>query len=400
MSCECQSGQRVLRIRANDPTQPYPEFAELASPARWELVPEGPEGAGAPCIHVFVGGQANWDTIAEVVNFLRTVLTEARMAPLMGAWLPLGEGGAPAGKPSCTGTGTGTGAGCGGACGSADKPAGQEIREYPLTEMSPLDATPLVSILRERRIESWFQPVFRAGSHELWGYECLMRARQPDGTLIFPGTLLDWARQERLIFMLDRICRETHIANAAQALPPDVSVLINFLPTAIYDPGFCLRTTRAAAKRARLDPARVIFEVVETEQVSDLEHLRGILDHYRQGGFRTALDDVGAGYAGLTMLAELSPDLIKIDRELVRQAPGSKMHRIICNALSQIARQSGALCLAEGIETPEEYQTMLGVGVDLVQGYYFAKPALEPATTTPVSAVAHTKRRALKQAAA
>ena len=200
--------------------------------------------------------------------------------------------------------------------------------------------------------------------------------------------------------MLDRICRETHIANAAKALPDDVSVLINFLPTAIYDPGFCLRTTRAAAKRAGLDPARVIFEVVETENVSDLEHLRGILDHYRQGGFRTALDDVGAGYAGLTMLAELSPNLIKIDRELIRQAPGSKMHRIICYALSEIARQSGALCLAEGIETEQEYQTILGIGVDLVQGYYFAKPALEPAATTPVPAIAQPKRRDTKRAVA
>lgn len=395
MNCECQSGQRILRVRADVALDQYPEFAELASPTRWRIAPDAAEGLA--CIEVFVGGQANWDTIAEVVNFLRTVLTEPRMSGLWGAWLPAAQGLEQTQSPASAGC---AGSGCGGGCGSAGGGPARTIEERPLLEMSPLDATPLVQILRERKIESWYQPVFRAGSHELWGYECLMRARQDDGTMIFPGTLLDWARQERLIFMLDRICRETHIANAAQALPEDVSVLINFLPTAIYDPGFCLRTTRAAAKRAGLDPARVIFEVVETEQVSDLEHLRGILDHYREGGFRTALDDVGAGYAGLTMLAELSPNLIKIDRELVRQAANSKMHRIICSALSEIARQSGALCLAEGIETEQEYQTILNIGVDLVQGYYFAKPALEPATTTPIPAVAQYKRRSSKQAAA
>ena len=171
MTCECQSGQRILRIRCDAPIHQYPEFDELASPTRWEVVPAGVDVAGPTCIHVFLGGDANWDTIAEVVNFLRTVLTKERLAPLMGAWLPGGESDGAAGSPACAGSG------CGGSCSSAGKAAGPEIREYPLTEMSPLEATPLVGILRERKIESWFQPVFRAGSHELWGYECLMRAR-------------------------------------------------------------------------------------------------------------------------------------------------------------------------------------------------------------------------------
>jgi len=365
MACECQTGQRVLRVRCDGLHERYPEFKELASPTRWRLVP------GADEVYITVGGDAAWDTLTEVVNFLRTVLSEQRITHLRGAWLALGEN---------AGCGT-DGACCGGATGSADI-------ELPLIEMAPLDASPLVKLLYDKRIQSWYQPVFHAGTHELWGHECLMRAEVEDGSIIFPDQLLAWARQERLIFMLDRVCREAHIANAADALPGDSSVLINFLPTAIYEPSFCLRTTRATAKRHGLDASRVIFEVVESEQVTDLPHLRRILDFYRDAGFRCALDDVGAGYAGLTMLADLSPDLIKIDRDLVRQAVDSKMHRIICNALAQIAKQSGKLCLAEGIETQTQYEAMLKIGVDLVQGYYFAKPSAEPVFTTDVPAIA------------
>lgn len=371
MNCECQTGRRLLRLQAEQLRERFTEFAELASPQRWQVNRVEVNGKAGDVVDAPIGAGAAWDTAADLINFLRTVLSEDRIADLSAAWLPGGSAEAGACQYS----------GCCGANGAA------MTEPTPLATFAPLDASPLVRVLREKRIESWFQPVFHAGSHELWGHECLMRARDEQGRLIGPGQLLDWAHQERLIFMLDRVCRETHIANAAAALPGDTAILINFLPTAIYEPSFCLRTTRACAKRHGLDASRVIFEVVETEQVTELSHLRNILDYYRQAGFRAALDDVGSGYAGLTMLAELSPDLIKIDRDLVRQAVNSKMHRIICNALAQIAKQSGKLCLAEGIETQAEYEAMLKIGVDLVQGFYFAKPAAEPAFATDVNPV-------------
>jgi len=363
---------------------------------RWEIVPGGPSVGNEDVLHVFIGEGTVWDTITDAVNFMRTVLTEERMSPLLGAWLPGNE---ESEKPSAS---IGCGSNCGSSCPSQNQQpaAPAALNEQPLLAMSPLDTSELVKVLRGRQIKSWYQPVFHSGTHELWGHECLMRAYAQDGSMIYPSTLLDWATQEHLIFMLDRVCRETHISNAAAAIPGDTAILINFLPTAIYDPSFCLRTTRAAAKRSGLDPSRVIFEVVESEQVSEMKHLRNILDYYREAGFRCALDDVGAGYAGLTMLAELSPDLIKIDRELVIQAPASKMHRIICNALVQIAHQSDKLCLAEGIETAEEYDVMRGIGVDLVQGYYFGKPAADPAFTTEVPAVAAKPNRNTRSHAA
>ena len=230
-----------------------------------------------------------------------------------------------------------------------------------------------------RRIETWFQPVFAAADGELWGHECLARARDEAGEIIPPVELFAAARRERLTFMLDRICRETHIASAGRhQLGIDTHVLINFVPTAIYNPAYCLRTTDRAIERCGLDRGKIIFEVVESEQIDDREHLNALLGHYRRNGYGVALDDVGAGYAGLTMLAEMMPDLVKIDRALVVGAAENRAHHAICAALIRIAHDCGKLALAEGIETDAQWRAMTDLGVDLLQGFRFARPCAEP----------------------
>lgn len=202
-----------------------------------------------------------------------------------------------------------------------------------------------------------------------------MRARADDGTIINPAQLLAWARQENLIFMLDRVCRETHIENAGRLVKDsDLHMLINLLPTAIYEPSFCLRTTFAAANRCGVKPERIVFEVVETEYVSDTGHLTRILNEYRNRGFGVALDDMGSGFAGLDLLADLKPDLVKIDRGIVSQAVDSPWHLSICRSLVLLAHDQNKLILAEGIETEAEHQLMSELGVDLVQGFYYGRP--------------------------
>jgi EAL domain-containing protein (putative c-di-GMP-specific phosphodiesterase class I) len=181
--------------------------------------------------------------------------------------------------------------------------------------------------------------------------------------------------------MLDRVCRETHLRNAGKAVIPDhAKLLINFMPTAIYKPEYCLQTTMAAAREARIAPDRVVFEVVEQYEVKNPHHLRSILQFYQKHGFRTALDDLGSGYAGLNLLADLNPDLLKIDRELISKAVSSTMHRAVCEALVRMGTQTGKIVLAEGIETVDELRMMIAMGCDLLQGYYLGKPAALPAT--------------------
>jgi len=332
----------------------FPEFHELASLRNWSTVAAGGE------LMVEIGGTSRYITARDVVNFLRTILSAVQLRGLMARWVSPTE----------------ASSGCG--CSSIKQASASETVYFTIEDFAPLDATPLVNIMQSGGIQTFYQPVFQNDCKSVWGYECLMRGLADDGSLLMPKQLLEWAAQERLIFMLDRICRETHIRNAAAVLPDDVAILINFLPTAIYEPSFCLKTTIAAAKSAGIAPNRVIFEVVETEKVLDSDHLSSILNEYRKSGFRVALDDVGSGFAGLTMLADLNPDLIKMDRELVQGAVKSEMHRIIVRALVQIAKASGSLILAEGVETEAELALMKSFGVDLFQGFLLGRPAPFP----------------------
>lgn len=346
MHCECRTDVRSLVVLAPGLDR-FPELTGFGEARDWTVHP----AMGAVRVEVGVGSR--WSGIADVAAFLRTELDSARYGELRAAWARRGV--------------------------ALEEQLVTLLHADRLADMVQVDSSPLAAILDQDRLETWFQPIFRAQSMDLWGYECLMRGRDEEGALVSPATLLDWARQERLTFMLDRHVRELHLRNAGQAgLPADCHVLINFLPTAIYRPEFCLRTTVRAAAQAGLKPGNIIFEVVETEQV-DREHLRSLLAYYRDTGFGVALDDVGAGYSGLAMMADLRPDLIKIDREMVSRAPESAFHRDVCASLAKLGRDNGQLVLAEGVETEDEWRVMTELGADLLQGFLFGRPHREPA---------------------
>ncbi len=347
--CDCRSDARSLVLLSAGLGESYPELLTFAPAAGWQVYPE----FGA--VRVELGTGQRFSGVAELVNFLRGVLDAPRLGALRAAWA------------------------------SRQQPLPSQLdcllHAGPLLDLAPADSSPLLDILQQRRLETWFQPVISAATGAVWGYECLMRGRDAGGQLVYPDRMIAWSRQENLTFLLDRLCRETHLRNAGRMLAGrDVYLLLNFLPTAIYNPEFCLKSTVAAATASGIRPERLIFEVVETEKVTDLGHLRAILDYYRRKGFRVALDDLGSGYSGLAMLGDLDPDLIKIDRHLITRAVESPMHRSICQALAQLGKTHGKLVLAEGVETAQEKELMAGIGVDLFQGYYFGRPAPVPAT--------------------
>jgi len=153
---------------------------------------------------------------------------------------------------------------------------------------------------------------------------------------------------------------------------------INFIPTSIYDPEYCLNSTVKWANQLEFDPSQIVFEVVETEFVKDQKHLKKILEYYRSKGFQIALDDVGEGYSSLNMLIELKPDIIKIDRNIIDGIDKNELKQSVYRALFNLAKEHDITVLAEGVETKGELQTINSIGVDLVQGYYFAKPCAEP----------------------
>lgn len=232
-------------------------------------------------------------------------------------------------------------------------------------------------IINNESVTSYFQPILLAEDKSIFGYEALARGVKENGELMFPDELFSKSKRNDMDFRLDRLCRESALKTAAVKKITQ-KVFINFIPTTIYDPKFCLASTVKWAKQLEFDPKNIVFEVVETEQAKDAEHLKSILLYYRNQGYKIALDDVGEGYSGLNMLIDIKPDIIKVDRKIIDNIDKDAFKQSVYKALYDIAYNHGIEVLAEGIETPYELEFLESIGVDYLQGYYFAKPQAEP----------------------
>jgi EAL domain-containing protein (putative c-di-GMP-specific phosphodiesterase class I) len=160
---------------------------------------------------------------------------------------------------------------------------------------------------------------------------------------------------------------------------------INFLPNAVYEPKACIQLTLKTAQAIDFPTDRLIFEFTENEEMADPAHVGRIVDSYRLMGFGTALDDFGAGYAGLNLLARFRPDIIKLDMDLVRDLDASLPKRIIIDSVVKMCAQLGVGVIAEGIETQAELDALRALGVRFIQGFLFAKPAFEALPTVALS---------------
>lgn len=232
-------------------------------------------------------------------------------------------------------------------------------------------------IIENKSLTSYFQPIIKADDRSIYGYEALIRGVKENGDLIFPDELFAKSTRNDLNFKLDRLCRESALKTAAVKRITQ-KVFINFIPTAIYDPEFCLSSTVKWAKQLEFDPKNIIFEVVETESVQDKEHLQNILKYYQKQGFEIALDDVGEGYSSLNMLIKLRPNIIKVDRNIIQDIHKDELKQSTYRALYTLAKENGIKVLAEGVESCFELETIESIGVDFLQGYYFGRPNAEP----------------------
>lgn len=217
-----------------------------------------------------------------------------------------------------------------------------------------------------------FHPILDLLQTTVWGYEALVRGTEGQGA----GQILAMVDDANR-YKFDQACRVKAI-ELAGALFPDAEtrLSINFMPNAVYEPAACIRATLDAAHRVGFARQRIMFEFTENERMTDVAHVQRIVAEYRKQGFATAIDDFGAGYAGLNLLASFQPDFIKLDMELIRGIDTSRQRQTIVAAVVAMARQLGVAVIAEGIETEAELVTLQAAGIQLVQGYLFAKPAV------------------------
>ena len=216
-----------------------------------------------------------------------------------------------------------------------------------------------------------YQPILDVKRHSLFAHEALVRG--PAGESAF--SVLSQVNEDNR-YKFDQACRVKAIQTAAAiSLPSRLS--INFMPNAIYKPELCIRTTLEAARQFNFPVDRIIFETVEGEQVNDGKWLAQVLKEYQRIGFLTAIDDFGAGFAGLNLLADFHPDIIKLDMGLVRDIHTNKSRQAIVRGIACIAGELNIMLVAEGVEVLDEYLCLRDLGIDLMQGYLFSKPLFE-----------------------
>lgn len=236
-------------------------------------------------------------------------------------------------------------------------------------------------LLDERGLYMNFQPIVSLRHPSVHAHEALVRAEH-DGREMSGVEVVTLAERTGLIVPLDARTRVTAIEQfSASSLQS--KLFINFQPSAIYNPRYCLRTTFAALERSRLRPEDVVFEVVESEDIADVPHLLRIMQTYRDHGLGVALDDFGAGYSTAERLVALRPDYLKIDKSLTRNVAGDEGARRIVASIVRMAGDKGCRVIAEGIETVGQRDALRDLGVELGQGYLFARPARQPRVTWP-----------------
>lgn len=219
---------------------------------------------------------------------------------------------------------------------------------------------------------SWaFQPIVDVADGSVYSFEALVRgpAGEPASTVLAAAATAD-------PYAFDEELRASAIETAAR-LGLVTRLNLNVLPRGLVASQTPLASTIAAAGRNGIDAARLIIEVTEGELVEDVASLAARLDEYRRFGVSIAIDDFGAGHAGLTMLADLLPDVLKLDRALVHGIEGNGARQAIVRAVLQFCLDLGIDVIAEGVETVAERHWLEDAGIRLFQGYLFGRPTFE-----------------------
>ena len=234
-----------------------------------------------------------------------------------------------------------------------------------------------------------FQPIVNAARRTIYAYEALVRGVDGASAAVVLSRVNEESR-----YAFDQACRVKSIELASRLGIPErnAKLSMNFMPGAVYSPAACIRRTLQAAREHHFPLNAIIFEITEGEQVVDTAHLQSIATEYARHGFTLALDDFGAGYSGLNRLSELDGvNLVKLDGALIRNIDQKARAQQVVASIAEMCRKLDIVVLGECVETEAECAALLRCGVELMQGYLFARPQTEalPEITWP----ANTRKR-------
>jgi EAL domain-containing protein (putative c-di-GMP-specific phosphodiesterase class I) len=212
-----------------------------------------------------------------------------------------------------------------------------------------------------------YQPIVDWKNRTIFGYEALVRTQEP--AIPHPGALFDAAERLNALQDLGRQIRAATAATAVHA-PSGTMAFVNLHPQDLLDDDLYRPDAPLTAIASR-----VVLELTERASLDEVKDLRARVAQLRKAGFRIAIDDLGAGYAGLTAFAQLEPEVVKLDMSLVREVHRSATKQKLIHSMTTLCHDLGMQVVAEGVETVEERDALADLGADLLQGFLFARPA-------------------------
>lgn len=239
-----------------------------------------------------------------------------------------------------------------------------------LLDALPKDSRAPLESSFHRALESlWmaYQPIVRSTDGSVYGYEALLRSRE--AALPHPGAVLDAAERLDMLDVLGRTIR-ARSAEPMHRAPPGSILFVNLHTTDLLDPTL----TSPDTPLSRI-AKHVVLEITERASLDQVKDVRARVAALREMGFRIAVDDLGAGYAGLTSFALLEPEIVKLDMSLVRDVHKSSTKQKLVQSMTRLSQDMGMLVVGEGVENAEERDALASLGCDLLQGYMFAKPS-------------------------
>lgn len=238
-----------------------------------------------------------------------------------------------------------------------------------------------MEILENANIRTVFQPIISLKDGSIMGYEALSRG--PKGSVMeSPGVLFDIAKVFGKLWELEFMCR----IKALETMSKDKNnfyLFINVDPGIINDEKFKKGFTKEFLKQFNINPENIVFEITEKSSITDLNSFKKVIENYKEQGYRIAIDDAGSGYSGLKLITDIHPQFIKLDMNLIRDIDRDGLKYALIKTLYEFCLVTDIKLIAEGIETENELNALIDIGIHFGQGYLIQKPLPEIAEIDP-----------------
>jgi diguanylate cyclase (GGDEF)-like protein len=246
-----------------------------------------------------------------------------------------------------------------------------------------VDGGALAEVIARRQLLGVYQPIIELATLRTIGVEGLVRP-QPPGPYANPGELFAAAEADGRTLLLDLACIDLLVAGATR-LPPDQFLSVNLTPQTVEADEFGVGSLLSILRRHAFPADRLVIELTERAEINDMSRVRVKLEACRRAGIRLAIDDLGAGNAGLRLLSELPFDVLKVDLNLVQRSTPGALASAIVGSVVDLARRTGALVIAEGVEEERQLAELASLSVQAGQGFWLGRPGpLSSSAPVPV----------------